>query len=97
MLFKKSIKTETKTIEEPIQHCGYLQDASGDKSSKRLFGSILIGSGILMSWILFIISIKNPMPAYETAKSIIEISIGLGSALLGIGVTEKFFDRRNKA
>lgn len=74
---------------------GYLQDSSGNKSSKRLWGFIILGSAIFLS--IFIV-------IYDVFYNV-ELTIGIeilkfmftsGSALLGIGVAENFIIRKKE-
>ena len=67
----------------------YLQDASGNKSSKRLWGSILLTLGIIASAILFYYSLLIGAKDAATALGVINIFLIAGSSLLGIGVFEK--------
>jgi len=66
----------------------FLQDSKGNKSSKRLWGSILLGSGILFSIILFFYSIWYKAGDAPTALGIINMFLISGGALLGVGVFE---------
>jgi hypothetical protein len=67
----------------------YLQDSQGNKSSKRLWGSILLSIGILFSMILFGFSLVNGAKDASTALGIINIFLIAGGSMLGIGVFEK--------
>ena len=66
-----------------------LEDCKGKKSSKRVWGSILLSIGILFSIILFCYSLylgaKDPI----TANNIINMFLISGGSLLGIGVFER--------
>ena len=68
---------------------GFLQDTNGNKSSKRLAGSILVGLGILLSVILFGYSLYKEAGDAATALGIINIFLISGGGMLGIGVFEK--------
>jgi len=74
---------------------GYLEDTQGGKSSKRLFGAILLTFGMVMTAILFYVSIVNPDSSYNTSKDLIEACFFSGASLLGIGVCENFFHNRS--
>lgn len=66
-----------------------LQDQSGKSSSKRIWGSILLATGLIFSSILFAFSIKEGAKDAATAVSIINMFLMTGGGLLGIGVLEK--------
>lgn len=69
----------------------FLRDSFGNKSSKRIWGSIIIGIGAIAGICLFIVSVffgGAGDPA--TAISIINSFLLFGGSLLGIGVIEKF-------
>jgi hypothetical protein len=67
----------------------FLQDSKGNKSSKRLWGSILLGLGIIFSIILFAYSLYQGAADAPTALGIINMFLIAGGSLLGIGVFEK--------
>ncbi len=67
----------------------YLQDSKGNKSSKRLWGSILLGTGLLFSAILFAYSLYAGAADAVTALGIINIFLMSGGGILGVGVFEK--------
>lgn len=75
---------------------GFLDDSNGNKSSKRLIGSVLVGCGLVMKFILFGWGI-----GHEFANELTELDgiadslIYAGAGVLGIGVVE-FFKPRNK-
>ena len=76
--------------------CKFLEDSKGNKSSKRLWGSILLGMGIAFSVILFFYSLQNGAKDASTALGIINMFLISGSSLLGIGVFEKVINCENK-
>lgn len=67
-----------------------LGDSRGGKSSKRVWGSILLSIGILFSCVLFCVSLFSGAKDAATALGIINIFLISGGGLLGIGVFEKF-------
>ena len=67
----------------------YLQDSKGNKSSKRLWGSILLFIGIVFAMILFGFSLVTGAKDASTALGIINIFLIAGGSMLGIGVFEK--------
>ncbi len=78
----------------------FLQDSKGNKSSKRLWGSICIGNGILLKnaeWACGFFNkalTPNQVMAMEQASSSL---ITIGCVLLGLGLGEninKMFKRK---
>lgn len=67
----------------------FLEDSQGNKSSKRLWGSILLAIGIIFSIILFAYSLYRGAADAATALGIINMFLISGGGLLGIGVFEK--------
>ena len=67
----------------------FLQDIQGNKSSKRLWGSILLGVGILFAIVLFIYSLSKGAADAATALGVINMFLIAGGGLLGIGVFER--------
>ena len=67
----------------------FLQDSKGNKSSKRLWGSILLTIGVMFSIILFAYSLYQGAADAATALGIINMFLIAGGSLLGIGVFEK--------
>ncbi len=67
----------------------FLEDAKGNKSSKRLWGSIILGTWILFSVVLFVYSLSKGAADAATALGIINMFLISGGGLLGIGVFEK--------
>ena len=67
----------------------FLQDSKGNKSSKRLWGSILLTIGVMFSVILFAYSLYQGAADAATALGIINMFLIAGGSLLGIGVFEK--------
>ncbi|NCB49886.1 MAG: hypothetical protein EOM53_04335 [Alphaproteobacteria bacterium] len=74
----------------------FLEDANGNKSSKRLWGSIVLGIGILFSIVLFIYSLSKGAADAATALGIINMFLISGGGLLGIGVFEKGIQSKEK-
>ena len=66
-----------------------LEDNNGNASSKRLFGAVLLGSGLLFSAVLFGFSLFTGASDAHTAVSVINMLLISGGGLLGIGVFEK--------
>jgi len=77
---------------------GFLDDSNGNKSSKRLVGSILTGFGITLKCILFSWGLHHlstvPLADFATRLTsldgIADSLIYAGSAVLGVGVFEFF-------
>lgn len=72
----------------------FLQDSKGNKSSKRLWGSILLSIGIIFSGILFYCSLFKGAADAATALGIINIFLISGGGLLGVGVFEKAINKK---
>lgn len=74
----------------------FLEDHNGDKSSKRLWGSILLANGLLLKnaeWVIGIFKItSNPTMMTQASESLIYA----GSVLLGFGVVEFFAKKPSK-
>ena len=66
-----------------------LTDTQGKPSSKRIAGFVLVGVGLVFLLSVGIASIFNPVADPGTALSIGQTIIGLGGALIGVGVFEK--------
>jgi hypothetical protein len=66
-----------------------LTDSRGNKSSKRLWGSILLTIGVIFSVILFVYSLYRGAADAPTALGIINMFLIAGGSLLGVGVFEK--------
>jgi len=75
---------------------GFLTDADGAKSSKRLWGSILLTSGILMGFILFAYGIIKESASFPASMEVMQMFIISGSGLLGLGIFENFKNVFNK-
>ncbi len=73
-----------------------LEDSKGNRSSKRIFGAILITVALLCSITLFIISLLSGAPDANTAISVINMLLIAGGGLLGIGVFEKGIAKKKK-
>lgn len=74
----------------------FLEDQSGNKSSKRLWGSVMLGLGLCFSIVLFFYSLYQIAADSSTALNIIEALILSGTSLLGIGVIEFFKKKDDK-
>jgi hypothetical protein len=68
---------------------GFLQDHKGVNSSKRLWGSVMLGISIIFSGILFFYSINKGVTDATTALALINGFLMFGSGLLGLGLAEK--------
>jgi len=72
----------------------FLEDSKGNKSSKRLWGSVLLSTGVLFSVILFSYSLFLGAKDAPTALGIINMFLISGGGLLGIGVFEKIKENK---
>ena len=73
----------------------FLQDNHGNKSSKRLWGSIILGIAVVMAIVLFGYILYQIVADASTAKSIIDMFLITGGSLLGIGVLENGIFKKN--
>jgi len=80
---------------------GFLKDAQGDNSSKRLWGSISMVLGLAMKLSFSIVALTALIPVAEVA---VRLSMALGAAdgvlmagatLLGLGVVEGFQPKKD--
>lgn len=68
----------------------YLQDTSGNKSSKRLWGSVLLGTAIVLSTAVVITSVYVGNRIDDNVVSILDGFLITGGGLLSFGVVEVF-------
>lgn len=85
-------------FDKPI---GFLKDADGDNSSKRLWGSISMVLGLTMKLSFSIIALTPLIPVSEVAVRL-PMALGAadgvlmaGAALLGLGVVEGFQPKKD--
>lgn len=71
-----------------------LRDSSGNWSSKRIAGMVMISVGALYLLIVGGISISTVVADSSTALDVGRVLIYTGGALLGVGVAEKFGSAR---
>ncbi len=69
---------------------GFFYDSQGNKSSKRLIGTILIGAGGVFLGIVGVVSLSRIVADPHTALAAGKTLIYAGAGLLGVGVIEKF-------
>ena len=68
----------------------YLQDTSGNRSSKRLWGSIILSAGLVLSVATTITSVYENNQIDDNVVAILQMLFLTGGALLGFGVVEVF-------
>ena len=80
---------------------GFLKDADGDNSSKRLWGSISMVLGLAMKLSFSIIALTPLIPVAEVTTRL-PMALGAadgvlmaGAALLGLGVVEGFQPKKD--
>lgn len=75
---------------------GIMDSPDGDKSSKRIIGTIVLIAGAVMCLALFVasffIQIKDP----EIAKYCVTTACITGGSLLGIGIADHFASAKGK-
>lgn len=69
---------------------GFLDDNSGNRSSKRLFGAIILTVALLLSVFTVIWDVLHTNIDIPAAEKILEILFISGTSLLGFGVIENF-------
>lgn len=69
---------------------GFFYDSQGNKSSKRLIGTILISAGGAFLGVVGVFSLFNPVADPQTSLDVGRTLIYAGAGLLGVGVIEKF-------
>jgi hypothetical protein len=67
----------------------FLHDSSGNRSCKRLWGSVVLATGMIFAMILFGYSLSTGAQDPVTASSIINMFLIAGGGLLGISTFEK--------
>ena len=72
----------------------YLEDNNGNRSSKRLWGSIILGFAVGLSVIMAAIDILYDIKVEPTTIDIMKYMYLSGSGLLGIGVFEGIFNHK---
>lgn len=69
---------------------GFFYDSQGNRSSKRLIGTVLIAAGGAFLVIVGVFSLFNPVADPRTSLDVGRTLIYAGAGLLGVGVVEKF-------
>jgi hypothetical protein len=84
--------TDTNSPTDPSEAPGgrgkFLDNQQHRRSSKRLWGSILLGSGAFLSFYLFFAAIFFGVQNAGVAEGIIHTFFYAGGGLLGVGVFE---------
>ena len=73
----------------------YLQDDKGNKSSKRLFGTVLCSVAIVMHICLFIFSLYHTVADTSTAFNVSLSLLTAGLGLFGITGIEKIMVKKD--
>ena len=63
---------------------GMHTDSHGKSSSKRIWGTIILGSAVSMTWL-------GGLHWYDPNPEMVKTMFWSGCTLLGLGVTEKLF------
>ncbi|MBW2969047.1 hypothetical protein KY314_02940 [Candidatus Woesearchaeota archaeon] len=74
----------------------FLECSNGNKSSKRLNAAILLGVGIGMTVVSFIIALFRPLGDSKIIIELIAIVLGLGSGLSGVTIFDAIFSRKRE-
>ena len=75
---------------QETEKAGLFRDAQGHLSSKRVIGTVLIGTGGAFLGVVGVFSLFNPVADPQTSLDVGRTLIYAGAGLLGIGVVEKF-------
>lgn len=75
---------------QEIRQNGFFYDSQGNRSSKRLVGTVLIVAGGCFLGIVGVFSLFNPVADPATSLAVGKTLIYAGAGLLGVGVVEKF-------
>jgi hypothetical protein len=86
------INTDTTIAPTACHPLGYLCDSQGDKSSKRLFGAILLGIGSVMGMTLFSYGLYNPEGSFKISFEVMNSFLLSGGSLVGLGLLENLKD-----
>lgn len=70
------------------------EDADGNKSSKRVNGTILIWVGVAMGVITWGVSLFHPLGNAKTCLEIVALFVGFGGGLTTMGVFDNIFKRK---
>ncbi len=73
------------------------EDADGNKSSKRVNGTLLIWVGLGMSVITWGVSLFHPLGDAKTCLEICGLVIAMGGGLDTAGVFDNIFKKKKKA
>ena len=80
-----------------LQQNGFFIDSSGNKCTRRLFGTILISLGIGMGITIFGFGLTHPTSLFEGSFDVMQLFLVSGGGLLGISILEnvgKFFNKQ---
>jgi hypothetical protein len=88
---QKEVAEEDTTV---IQH-GFHQDLDGLNCPKRLWGSILTGTGLAMLITTYALSLLNPEVTYNSSISLSVYVISFGLGFFGMTIPEKFARRQD--
>lgn len=69
---------------------GTFQDSEGNRSSKRIAGTVIAGVGGLFLLVVGVVSIFRRIADPQTALEVGKLLMLTGGGLLGVGVVEKF-------
>lgn len=75
---------------------GYLHDHTGNRCSRRLWGSVLLSIGVSMGVVLFLYSLSNPENLFVSAYNVMQVFFISGGSLLGLSILESLKECFNK-
>jgi hypothetical protein len=87
------VNNNTDTNINNNKNINVLTDRNGKPSSKRLWGSILVGIAIILGIVTWALSLGKTLGDSATCLAVINILIIVGAGLLGSGIAENFANK----
>jgi hypothetical protein len=90
MPIKRTKQIEQPQSQVPGESIGYFESVKGNKSIKRLWGSILLANVVAMGWLIIIVALVKPGINMDYIIKVMEFLGGGGMFLLGINILQYF-------
>jgi hypothetical protein len=88
--------TEQGTQQAAQKQEGMFRDGDGNKSSKRIVGTLLVVAGALLHLFIGVMSVQTQIGDPDTAIRAGNALVMTGGALIGSGLGEKFAKARSR-